>query len=124
MNEHFLDAIAETSVTTNYTGELFILAGIGLTAILGWIGGAIVKKLREPTRIETLWNRLDTQDGKINALETRVNTAERVAGASGRVIRDLARQWPADHVPRLNPSDLDILDEDTIPSDHPWRMKP
>lgn len=106
----------------DYSGELFVLGGILFTAILGWIGTIIAKRFREPTRIETLWTRLDQQDGKIESLETRVDTAERRAGASGRIIRDLARQWPSSNVPRLNPVDLDVLDEDTVPAH--WRVKP
>lgn len=114
---------AETVGTVaDFSGELFTLGGIVLVGILGWIGTIITKRLREPTRIETLWGRLDSQDKKIDELGTRVDTAERKAGASGRIIRDLARQWPLTSVPRLNPSDLDVLDEDTVPAH--WRVKP
>ncbi len=121
-----MSAVGEgIGAAADYTGELFVLGGIILTGILGWIGTIVQKRFREPTRIETLWGRIDAQDVKINGLETRVDTAERVAGASGRVIRDLGRQWPGDHTPRLNPADLDILDsvdENTIPPH--WKVKP
>lgn len=123
-------AIAEGGASTDYTGELFILGGIVLTATLGWVGGIILKKLREPTRIETLWSRLDAQDTRIEqqgeritAQDKKIEQLVRKAAAGGRVIRDLARQWVGD-TPRLNPDDLAELDEDTIPTDHPWRVKP
>lgn len=116
-------ASAETALrVTDYSGELFVLGGIALAAVLGWVGTIIAKRLREPTRIETLWGRLDLQDTKIHELGERVDTAERRAGASGRIIRDLARQWPSTTVPRLNPVDIDALDENTVPAH--WRVKP
>lgn len=114
------DAV-ERTIVADYTGELFVLGGIVLTGALGWVGTIIAKRFREPTRIETLWSRLDAQDARIEDLGDRLDSAERVAAASGRVIRDLARQWPESSIPRLNPSDLDAL-EDTIPSH--WRRKP
>lgn len=118
-----LSAGAEPVVAVaDYSGELFTLGGIALVAVLGWVGTIIAKRLREPTRIETLWGRLDSQDKKIDDLGNRVDVAERRAGASGRIIRDLARQWPSTQVPRLNPVDLDELDEDTVPAH--WRLKP
>lgn len=122
------NAAEAATVVADYSGELFTLGGIALVAVLGWVGTIIAKRLREPTRIETLWLRLDSQDAKIHAqdermgeLNTRIDTAERRAGASGRIIRDLARQWPSTTVPRLNPVDIDELDEDTVPAH--WRVK-
>lgn len=122
--------IAETSLGPDYVGELFVIGGIVLTGVLGWVGSIILKKLREPTRIETLWSRLDAQDDKIadqnNKIadqDVKIGTLVRKSAAAGRVIRDLARQWVGDK-PRLNPDDLAELDEDTIPTDHPWRVKP
>lgn len=109
-------------VVRTYAGELFILGGIALTAVLGWIGTILAKKYREPIRIETLWSRLDAQDAKIDALEERLDASERRDAAKGRIIRTLARQWPGEHVPRLNPDDIDQLEEDTIPSH--WKVKP
>lgn len=111
-----------TTRAEEYVNELLTIAGLVLVAILGWVGTMVTKKLREPTRIETLWARLDTQDKKIESLDGRVDVAERKSGAASRIVRDLARQWPHEHVPRLNPSDLDELDEDTIPAH--WKAKP
>ncbi|CAN7244128.1 hypothetical protein LJR045_000997 [Microbacterium sp. LjRoot45] len=119
-----------TPAAADYTGELFVLGGIALTAILGWIGSLIVKRFREPTRIETLWQRLDALtkvvygDEKDPGLLARMENAERRDASKGRIIRALSRQWPGDHVPRLNPEDLADLDEDTMPMDHPWRAHP
>lgn len=123
-------ASAEASTGADYIGELFVIGGILLTAIAGWITSIIVKKMREPTRIETMWGRIDSLTTTIHGdgttehpgLVARVEHAERKAGAAGRVIRDLARQWPMQHVPRLNPSDLDELDENTVPTH--WRVRP
>lgn len=114
----------------NYSGELFILGGIFLTAVLGWVGTVIAKKMRPRASEPEMWRRLDELSIEVYGDETRpglkvrVEVAERKSGAAGRVIRDLARQWPHQHTPRLNPADLDELDEDTIPINHPWRFKP
>lgn len=124
---------AAAGQTSDLTGELWIVGGIVLTAMLGWIGTVIVKRIREPMRIETMWTRIDALTTIIHGdpndvakpgLVARVDDAERKAGAAGRVIRDLARQWPEQHSPRLNPYDLAELDEDTIPTNHPWRTRP
>jgi hypothetical protein len=108
-------------VSVDYAGEFFVIGGILLTGVLGWIGTIIAKRVRTPTPIDKLWQRLDAQDARIMIMEGKLDTAERRAGASVRIIRDLARQWPNQNIPRLNPSDIDIL-EDTIP-DH-WKVKP
>lgn len=124
--------VAETATVTNYAGEIFILAGIALTAILGAVSGLLIKRFREPTRIETLWQRVDSltkmvygdEENQKPGLVVRMEATERRDAAKGRIIRTLARQWPSDHVPRLNPDDLAELDEDTVPGNHPWRIKP
>lgn len=124
--------IAETATVQNYAGEIFVLAGIALTAILGAISSLLLKRFREPTRIETLWQRVDSltkmvygdEEGQKPGLVARMEATERRDAAKGRIIRALARQWPSDHVPRLNPDDLAELDEDTVPGNHPWRAKP
>lgn len=118
-------------MTGDFTGELFVLGGVLLAGVLGWVGTIIAKRLREPTSYETLWTRVDAltrmvygdEAKKEPGLVQRMEASERVAGAQGRVIRDLARQWEGDP-PRLNPADLDELDPETIPLDHPWRVKP
>lgn len=120
------------SPVADYTGELFVLGGIVLTAVLGWVGSLLVKRFREPTRIETLWERLDAltkavygdEKTKDPGLLVRMENAERRDASKGRIIRALSRQWPLDHVPRLPPEDLADLDEETMPLDHPWRSKP
>lgn len=114
----------------DYTGELFVLGGIALTAVLGWIGSVVVKRLREPTRIETLWTRLDELTKEIYGdeesgslgLKRRLENTERRDATKARVIRALARQWPQDEIPFLNPDDLNDLEEDTIPAH--WKVKP
>lgn len=131
-------ALAEVTAGTDYVGELFVVGGIVLSGVIGWITTIIVKKMREPTRIETMWGRIDALTAiihgdpndeakpglvtRLDRAERRAEAAERKVGVMGRVMRDLARQWPMQHVPRLNPSDLDELDEDTVPTH--WRVKP
>lgn len=119
-----------SSADGNYTGELFVLGGIALAAILGWVGSILVKRLREPTRIETLWTRLDEltkeiygdeEEGTLG-LKRRLENTERRDATKARVIRALARQWPEGSIPYLNPDDLDQLEEDTIPAH--WKVKP
>lgn len=121
-------ASAESGSVT--TSQLAWAAVTVLVAALGAVATIVVKRLREPTRIETLWQRLDGQDAKItaqgNEIEAmRVTTtrAVRRADAAVGVVRDLVRQWPHGHIPFLNPVDLDELDEeDAIPAE--WRRKP
>lgn len=115
----------------DYVGELFVLGGIVLAAMLGWVGTILIKRIREPTRIETLWERIDgmtktiygdPEDAAKPGLLFRMEKSERRDAAKSRIIRDLAGQWPYDRVPRLNPNDIAELEEDTLP-EH-WRVKP
>lgn len=117
------------------SGAIWTLAGTAALAVLGWIGNVIVKRVRPRASEPEMWKRLDQlsvemyggedEHGKtVVGLRQRVEVSERRFGAAGRVIRDLARQWPAQHTPRLNPADLDLLDEQTLPLDHSWRTRP
>lgn len=125
-------ATAETTIVQDYAGEAFVLGGIAITAVVGAIATILVKRLREPTRVETLWERVDSltkmvygdEEKDEPGLVRRMEKTERRDAAKGRIIRTLARQWPSGHIPRLNPDDLAELDEDTVPTDHPWRIKP
>lgn len=119
----------------DYTGELFVLGGIALTALLGWIGSIIVKRVKGRASEPEMWRRLDELSFEVYGgrdekgqhqpgLRDRLEATERKASAASRVVRDVARQWRGNEAPRLNPADLAELDEDTIPADHPWRMKP
>lgn len=111
-------------------GEWVVIGGIVLSAILTWIGSIIVRRLREPTRIESLWDQVDTlskeiygdEEKKTLGLKRRLENAERRDATKGRVIRDLAQQWPTGSIPRLNPADILELEEDTIPAH--WKVKP
>lgn len=129
-----VEILAAATGGPDYTGELFVLGGIALTGILGWVGSIIVKRVKGRASEPEMWARLDALSlevygGRDSAgkqqpgLRDRLETTERKASAAGRVIRDIARQWTG-AAPRLNPSDLDELDEETIPLDHPWRVKP
>lgn len=116
-------------------GALWTFAGAAVLAVFGWIGNIIVKRVRPRASEPEMWKRLDQlsvevyggddEHGKpVMGLRQRVEVSERRFDAAGRVIRDLARQWPSQHVPRLNPADLDLLDERTLELDHPWRTRP
>ena len=110
------------------TGALWTIGGIALAAILGWIGTLLVKRMREPTRIESLWDRLDKLTKEIYGdeeagtigLKRRLENTERRDAAKARVIRDLSQQWPQNNIPKLNPMDLDDLEEGTVPLH--WRF--
>ena len=59
---------------------------------------------------------------RIGPLNERLAQAEAKAGALSRIVRGLARQWPADWPgPDLNPADIAIVEE-TIPAH--WIRKP
>lgn len=125
-------AVMAAADAPDYTGQAFILLGIALTAILGWVGSILVKRMREPVSVATMLERLDAltkevygdEKTKTPGLREEIGEARRVGAAMGRIIASLARQWPGDHVPRLNPDDLAELDEDTLPVNHPWRVRP
>ena len=117
----------------DYTGELFILGGIALTAILGWIGSIIAKRVKARATEPEMWRRLDElslevyggrdKDGKEQpGLKARLEGAERRDVVKAYIIRQLVRQWPSEEPPKLDPGYLSELDEDTLPLDHPWRF--
>lgn len=120
----------------NVSGLLFTFGGIILTALLGWVGTIIARRIRGQRASEPeMWKRLDElsfivyggRDDEGNeqlGLLRRMEITERRDRVKGYIIRSLVRQWPSDHVPRLDPGYLDDLDEDTLPLDHPWRVKP
>lgn len=121
-------------------GALYTLAGTVLLAIITLIGNVIVKRLRQRASEPEMWQRLDDltriiygdAEAKDPGLLRRVANAEgqadladKKARATGHIVRDLARQWPADAPrPKLNPDDLSQLDAAFLPATHPWRVKP
>lgn len=121
-------------MTGDISGMLFTFGGVILTAILGWVGTIIAKRIRGQRASEPeMWKRLDElsfivyggrdDDGVEQlGLLRRMEITERRDRVKGYIIRSLVRQWPSDHVPRLDPGYLDDLDEDTLPLDHPWRV--
>lgn len=122
-------------MTPELTGVMWTAVSVLGVAVLGIIGNFIVKRVRPRASEPEMWKRLDQlsvemyggedEHGKtVVGLRQRVEVAERRFDAAGRVIRDLARQWPHTHTPRLNPADLDLLDERTLELDHPWRTRP
>ena len=121
---------AAGALAGDYTGELIVVGSTVILAILGWIVSIILKRMREPTRIESLWTRVDELTKEIwgdpekdtPGLKARVERAERRDAVKGKIIRSLSRQWPEVHTPRLDPDLLAELDEGLVP-DH-WLMKP
>jgi hypothetical protein len=119
---------AEDPMTSFYT----VLGAIGFL-VLGWIGSLIVKRYRTPTTYEalalTVGNMQKTLygDGEPNGdpgVVKRLAEAERRDAVKGRIIRQVAGQWPHGHSLYLNPDDLAELDEAILPIDHEWRVKP
>lgn len=121
---------------TDYTGELFILGGIALTALLGWVGTVIARRVRGRASEPEMWRRLDElslevyggkdKDGHEQpGLKVRLERSERRDIVKGYILRALVRQWPTSApIPRLDPGYLSELDEDILPLDHEWRIRP
>lgn len=127
--------LAAEAGSPDYSGELFVLAGIALTAVLGWVGTLIARRVRGRASEPEMWARLDAlsfevyggrdKDGNEQpGLKARLESAERRDVVKGYIIRSLVRQWPGDTIPRLDPGYLSELDEDTLPLDHEWRKPP
>lgn len=127
---HAVLLAAEQGGGADYSGELFVLGGGVLLAILGWVGTIIAKKVRGRATEPEMWARLDElslevygKDGQ-PGLKARLEATERRDVVKGYIIRSLVRQWPAGTIPRLDPGYLSELDEDTLPLDHEWRQHP
>lgn len=123
-------ASAEGGAAPDYSGELFVLGTGVVLALLGWVGTIIAKKVRGRATEPEMWRRLDElslevygKDGQ-PGLKARLEATERRDVVKGYIIRALVRQWPGDHVPRIDPGYLSELDEDTLPLDHEWRKHP
>lgn len=55
-------------------------------------------------------------DERIDELEAALNLKSRMLSAAMRVVRALVTQWPGEPYPRLDPTDVEALDDHTIPS--------
>lgn len=121
------------------TGAIYTLAVTIIVTILGYVGNVLVKRVRGRASEPDMWARIDDltktiygdvkeEDPgllrRVAVAESRADAADRKAAATGRLVRELARQWPGDLSPRLNPDDLAELDHEFIPPDHPWRIPP
>lgn len=115
------------------TGVLWTAGGLVVVAILGIIGNVLVKRYRNRASEPEMWKELrklqvtvyggfdDESQREIVGLTEQLSDVRRRNAAAGRVIRALSRQWPENHVPRLDPDDILEL-EDTIPAH--WKVKP
>lgn len=119
---------AEDPITTLWT----VLGTAGFL-VLGWIGAGVVKRFRSPTTYEGLAITVDRMqktlygDGEPNGdpgVVKRLADAEHRDAVKGRIIRQVAGQWPRGQALYLNPDDLAELDEAILPIDHEWRVKP
>lgn len=67
-------------------------------------------------RIDEQQVELDKQADEIKQLRADVNARERVVSAALRVVAALARQWPGDLMPHLDPADIaELEDTEVIP---------
>ncbi|MBO3663749.1 hypothetical protein [Microbacterium stercoris] len=105
-------------------GAVWILGSTLVTALLLWVGSFIAKKTREPIDYSTVLTQLDKLTKAVYGdpekdepgLLSRVAKAERRADAAGRIVKATAQQWPKNvPPPRLNPSDIEELEVDTLP---------
>ncbi|MEV8336963.1 hypothetical protein [Leucobacter sp. NPDC077196] len=68
--------------------------------------------------LESAWSRIESLESRGKVLETSVKELEEKdrlkSSAFARILRAIAKQWPTDHGPDLDPSDITLI-EDTIP---------
>jgi len=119
-------------MNTALLATLLTIGGGAIIAIIGFVGNAIVKRIRGRATEPEMWERVadltlevygDGTPARLGLVK-RLDATERRDVVKGYIIRSLVRQWPASHKPRLDPAYLAELDEDTLPLDHPWRVKP
>ncbi|WP_020097376.1 hypothetical protein [Microbacterium sp. 11MF] len=66
---------------------------------------------RVAEQLEGAWTKIGSLEGRVNEL---VEKDRLKSSAFARILRAIARQWPSDHGPDLDPSDIALI-EDTIP---------
>ncbi len=126
---HALVVSAATSGGADYTGAVVTVGGIILVALAGSVFAWIFRRTGEGARASDLWKRVDELtavvygDDDSPGLIREMADVKRQAAAQGRVISAIARQAPEGFIPRLDPNDLDEIDETTMPADHPWRSR-
>jgi hypothetical protein len=76
----------------------------------------IDEKVRE--HLEGAWERIEKLEGDVEMLTEKDRLK---SSAMARILRAIARQWPDDHGPDLDPSDIALI-EDTIPPQ--WLRRP
>lgn len=62
-------------------------------------------------QLEGAWKQIDGLKSSVNELEEKDRMK---SSAFARILRAIAKQWPTDHGPDLDPSDIALI-EDTIP---------
>lgn len=95
------------------------IVAAGLTFLAAWLklradGRSLAQQLdaqiddRIARELQSAWSRID-------ALEQEQKTHTAQMSAVARILRAIARQWPDEHGPDLDPNDITLI-EDTIPA--------
>lgn len=120
-------------MSENLVGILWTAAGAAVVALIGTLGTIVVKRARGRASEPEMWEKIqelstvvyggrDKAGKEVIGLIEQLGNVNRRNAAQARVIRALSRQWPETNVPRLDPSDILELEEDTIPAH--WKVKP
>lgn len=120
-------------MSENLTGILWTAGAMVIVGILGAIGTVVVKRLRGRASEPEMWEKIqelsvtvyggrDKTGHDVVGLIEQLGNVQRRNAAQARIIRALSQQWPESDVPRLDPSDILELEEDTIPAH--WKVKP
>jgi len=120
-------------MSENLQGILWTGALGAIIALIGAAATILVKRVRGRASEPEMWEKIQQlsttvyggrdKDGReVVGLIEQLGDMNRRNAAQARVIRALSRQWPKTHVPRLDPSDIAELEEDTIPAH--WKVKP
>ena len=66
---------------------------------------------RVTAQLEGAWSKISELESAVSELTEKDRLK---SSAMARILRAIARQWPNDHGPDLDPSDIELI-EDTIP---------
>lgn len=109
------------------TAQLWVSIALGVLAVVGPVTVLIGTKGKTKTdaktalderidarvnlQLEGAWKQIDSLKSSVSELEEKDRMK---SSAFARILRAIAKQWPTDHGPDLDPSDIALI-EDTIP---------